>query len=78
MQHSITEKALPFTEFVALMAMMMSLVALSIDAMLPALPEIGADLGVVNANDNQLVIALLFFGLACGQCATCAGAGRER
>jgi DHA1 family bicyclomycin/chloramphenicol resistance-like MFS transporter len=67
LQHSITEKALPFTEFVALMAMMMSLVALSIDAMLPALPEIGADLGVINANDNQLVVALLFFGLACGQ-----------
>ncbi len=49
------------------MAMMMSLVALSIDSMLPALSVIGADLAVTNANDNQLVVALLFLGLACGQ-----------
>jgi hypothetical protein len=30
-----------FGEFVALMALMISMVALSIDALLPALPEIG-------------------------------------
>ncbi|MBT4889189.1 MAG: multidrug effflux MFS transporter [Rhodospirillales bacterium] len=54
-------------EFVALTAMMISLVALSIDAMLPALPVIGMDLGVVNANDNQLVVSSLFLGLAIGQ-----------
>ncbi len=34
-----------FVEFVALMAALMSLVALSIDAMLPALGAIGKDLG---------------------------------
>ena len=39
-----------FVEFVALMAMLMSLVALSIDAMLPALGEIGRDLGVERDN----------------------------
>jgi len=61
------KRAPPFAEFVALMAMMMSLVALSIDSMLPALSVIGADLAVTNANDNQLVVALLFLGLACGQ-----------
>ena len=33
-------------EFVARVALMISLVALSIDAMLPALPAIGAELGV--------------------------------
>ena len=60
-------KAPSFAEFVALMAMMMSLVALSIDAMLPALPAIGTDLGVVDANDNQLIVSLLFLGLAGGQ-----------
>ena len=49
------------------MALMTSLVALSIDAMLPALPAIGADLGVVRTNDNQWVIGLLFLGLAIGQ-----------
>lgn len=56
-----------FREFVALMAMMMSLTALSIDAMLPALTQIGTDLGVTEANDNQLIIATLFLGLAIGQ-----------
>ena len=60
-------KPIRFGEFVALMAMMTSLVALSIDAMLPALPEIGQELGVQRANDNQLIISLLFLGLAVGQ-----------
>jgi len=54
-------------EFVTLMALMISLVAMSIDAMLPALPEIGADLGVREANHNQLVISALLIGLAAGQ-----------
>jgi DHA1 family bicyclomycin/chloramphenicol resistance-like MFS transporter len=45
----------------------MSLVALSIDAMLPALPAIGAELGVRRPNDAQLVIAALFLGLALAQ-----------
>ncbi len=58
---------LGLTEFVILMALMSSLVALSIDAMLPALPDIGAELGVVEANDNQLVLSVLFLGLAVGQ-----------
>jgi DHA1 family bicyclomycin/chloramphenicol resistance-like MFS transporter len=47
--------------------MMISLVALSIDAMLPALPEIGQDLGVQRDNHNQLIVSLLFVGLAVGQ-----------
>lgn len=33
-----------FVEFVVIISMMMSLTALSIDAMLPALPQIGNDL----------------------------------
>ena len=49
------------------MAMMISLVALSIDALLPALAEIGQELGVQRANDNQLIISLLFLGMAVGQ-----------
>ena len=57
----------PGAEFVALMALLTSLVALSIDAMLPALPAIGADLGVARANDTQLVVAALFLGFAVGQ-----------
>lgn len=54
-------------EFVALMALSMSLVALAIDAMLPALAEIGSDLGLVRDNDRQLVLTVLFLGLSLGQ-----------
>ncbi len=35
--------------------------------MLPALPEIGRDLGVQHANDVQLIISTLIFGLSLGQ-----------
>lgn len=56
-----------FGEFVALLAMMMSMVALSIDAMLPALPDIGRDLGVQRDNDTQLIISFVFAGYAVGQ-----------
>ena len=51
------------------MATMLSLAALSIDAMLPALGEIGRDLGAVRANDVQLVVSLVFIGMAVGQLA---------
>ncbi|MFD1163126.1 multidrug effflux MFS transporter [Hwangdonia seohaensis] len=54
-------------EFVALMASLMSIVALSIDALLPALPEIGYDLGVTNPADKQLLITMIFLGLGFGQ-----------
>lgn len=54
-------------EFVALMAALMSIVALSIDALLPALPEIGSALGVSNPNNNQLLITMIFLGLGFGQ-----------
>ena len=63
-----TRKSAPsFAEFVILISMMMSLTALSIDAMLPALAQIGSDLNVQNANDRQLVISMIFLGLAIGQ-----------
>ena len=54
-------------EFVSLVALLMSLVALSIDSMLPALPEIGRDLGVLRRNDTQFVITAVFLGLGLGQ-----------
>ncbi len=54
-------------EFVALMASLMSIVALSIDALLPGLPLIGDALGVTNVNDNQLLITMIFLGLGFGQ-----------
>jgi len=60
-------KTLDQTEFVSLLAFMISILALSIDAMLPALGDIGRDLGVSNPNRPQLVISAMFFGFAIGQ-----------
>jgi len=53
-------------EFISLMALLMSLVALTIDAMLPALSQIGDDLNVANPNDIQLIVSTVFFGMAMG------------
>lgn len=54
-------------EFIALMASLMSIVALSIDALLPALPDIGEALSVTNSSDNQKLITMIFLGLGFGQ-----------
>ncbi|MGI9351222.1 MAG: multidrug effflux MFS transporter [Rhizobiaceae bacterium] len=54
-------------EFVTLLAMMTSILALSIDAMLPALGEITNDLQLANPNDSQLVVSSMFLGFAFGQ-----------
>ena len=54
-------------EFIAIMALLMSLVALSIDGILPALAVIGTDLGVTNTKDHQLLITMIFLGLGFGQ-----------
>jgi MFS transporter, DHA1 family, multidrug resistance protein len=56
----------PSLEFVIIIALMTAIIAFSIDAMLPALPLIAADLGA-QGNDRQLVISALFLGLAFGQ-----------
>jgi DHA1 family bicyclomycin/chloramphenicol resistance-like MFS transporter len=55
-----------FAEFVALVASMLAMGALGIDAMLPALPAIGEALGVADPNQRQFVIGafLAGFGLA--------------
>lgn len=55
-------------EFIALMALTFSLIAMSIDGMLPALGDIANDLGVRDPNDRQLVLAAFFAGLSFGQC----------
>ncbi|HEY0599985.1 multidrug effflux MFS transporter [Brevundimonas sp.] len=56
-----------FPEFVALIAMMMALNALAIDAMLPALPAIGEALGVVADNSRQWVITAYLLGFGAAQ-----------
>lgn len=60
---------LRFGEFVALVAAMMSLTALGIDAMLPALPAIGDSLDVAEANHRQFVITAYLIGFAVAQLA---------
>lgn len=61
-------KRLPGTrETVALLAGLMALNAFAIDAMIPALPAIGADLGVADENERQLVVVAYFFGFGSTQ-----------
>ena len=54
-------------EFTLLVALMMSIVAISIDALLPALDAIRADIAMSHPNQAQLVVSALFFGMAIGQ-----------
>ncbi len=53
-------------EFIALMASLMSIVALAIDALLPALDIIGITIGTRELADNQLLITMIFLGLGVG------------
>lgn len=57
---------LPQREFVALIAVMFATVALSIDAMLPALPQIARTLTPEDPNRAQLVITAFVFGMGLG------------
>lgn len=59
--------AKPQFEFVALMAFLMSVVALAIDALLPALSHIGIAIGSLDPVDNQMLITMIFLGLGAGQ-----------
>jgi DHA1 family bicyclomycin/chloramphenicol resistance-like MFS transporter len=66
--HSATGRPRPGPkETVALLAGLMALNAFAIDAMIPALPEIGAQLGVGAENDRQLVVVAYFLGFGIGQ-----------
>lgn len=58
---------IPFLEFVALVAALMSLGALGIDSMLPALPEIGRRLGVPDVGGRALVVTVFVVGFGLGQ-----------
>ena len=60
-------KPLVFIEFVTLLALMVSMVAMATDIMFPALSIIGEDLGITDPNHTQLVVSSLFGGLALGQ-----------
>lgn len=57
-------------EFITLLALMMAVTAFGIDAMLPALPQIGADLIPADPIRAQLVITAFIFGMGVGTFAT--------
>ena len=56
-----------FVEFVALVAALMSLTALGIDSMLPALPAIGTSLGITGANSRQFIVTAFVIGFGVAQ-----------
>lgn len=62
-------RPLSLRELVPLLALLISLTAMAIDIMLPALGSIGRDLALPRANDAQLVLSALFLGLSLGQVA---------
>jgi len=53
-------------EFIALMAMIMALQALGIDAMLPALGTIAAELGARDPNERQLIVGVYLIAAGLG------------
>jgi MFS transporter, DHA1 family, multidrug resistance protein len=53
-------------EFIALVASLFAIIALSIDAMLPALPQIAAEMSPDFPNKAQLVITSFVFGMGLG------------
>lgn len=58
--------AMSKAEFISLVAMMMATIAFSIDAMLPALPEIGAQLSPGDINQAQLILTSFVLGMGFG------------
>ena len=53
-------------EFISLLAMLTATIAISIDAMLPAIPDIGSELSPEDTNQAQLVVAAFLVGLGLG------------
>ena len=54
-------------EFIALIAVLTAMVAMSIDTMLPAVGTIAAELHAAQANDRQFIVLFFFLGLTFGQ-----------
>lgn len=61
-----TRAPLSQVEFIALIAMLFATIAFSIDAMLPALPQIAAELTPGNVNAAQLIITSFVLGMGVG------------
>ena len=54
-------------EFIALMSFNMSLVAVSIDGVLPALPVIALELRFITLQHSQMVVSLFVLGMVFGE-----------
>ncbi|MQW90571.1 multidrug effflux MFS transporter [Sinorhizobium saheli] len=67
LDHTAATSGLTKVRFIALMAMLMSINALSIDIMLPGLQEIGASLGVADENHRQYVLSAYLIGMGSAQ-----------
>jgi DHA1 family bicyclomycin/chloramphenicol resistance-like MFS transporter len=67
MHKPVTKPPLSLPEFVALFSLTTSLTALSIDAMLPALRDMGQALAVAEPNNTQLVVTMFIFGMVFGE-----------
>ncbi len=59
-------RRLAIVEFIAMMAMLFSMVAFAIDAMLPGLPQIASELTPDAPNRAQLVVTAFMFGMGAG------------
>ena len=69
---------LSYLEFIILISMLMALTALSIDAMLPANPQLTEQFGISQPKQLQLMVNIYFLGFAlsqliCGPIADCYG-----
>lgn len=67
MSRSAKRYTISTTEFTILIALLMSIIAISIDALLPALGLIRQELQIESANKVQLLISAIFLGMAIGQ-----------
>ncbi|WP_374425366.1 multidrug effflux MFS transporter [Paracoccus sp. (in: a-proteobacteria)] len=56
----------PLPEFIAMLALIFAVIAFSIDSMLPALPQIAAELSPGNVNRAQLVLTAFVAGMGIG------------
>lgn len=63
----IEKAGIGFLEFIVLVAALSSIVALSIDIMLPALPQIGDSFAITDDNDRQAVLVVFMLGFGCAQ-----------
>lgn len=59
-------RRLPLPEFVAMLAFVFATIAFSIDAMLPALPDIARQLTPENVNRAQLILTVFVAGMGAG------------